>query len=55
MSNDEIISLSCLDDEELYYLGAPWEEYSRTADELGLDVLRLVPFLRMTRQLGTDS
>ncbi|KIP08284.1 hypothetical protein PHLGIDRAFT_104526 [Phlebiopsis gigantea 11061_1 CR5-6] len=31
----------CLDDEELQYLGAPWEEYSRTADELGLDVLRI--------------
>ena len=25
---------SCLDDDELRYLGAPWEEYARTADEL---------------------
>lgn len=33
---------SCLDDDELQYLGAPWEEYSRTADELSLDVLRYV-------------
>ncbi|KAI0344829.1 hypothetical protein BDW22DRAFT_1391827 [Trametopsis cervina] len=31
----------CLDDEELEYLGAPWEEYAHTADTLGLDVLRL--------------
>ena len=31
---------SCLDDEELQYLGAPWDEYSRTADELSIDVLR---------------
>lgn len=41
---------SCLDDEELQYLGAPWDEYSRTADELGLDVLRFVVF---TCPLGT--
>lgn len=34
---------SCLDDDELRYLGAPWEEYARTADELSLDVLRSVP------------
>ncbi|KAH8093926.1 phosphatases II [Cristinia sonorae] len=31
----------CLDDSELGYLGAPWPEYARTADELGLDVLRI--------------
>jgi len=31
----------CLDDSELEFLGAPWHEYSRTADELGLDVLRI--------------
>jgi len=32
---------SCLDDEELEFLGAPWSEYWRIADDLGLDVLRL--------------
>ncbi|EKM54046.1 uncharacterized protein PHACADRAFT_209872 [Phanerochaete carnosa HHB-10118-sp] len=31
----------CLDDDELQYLGAPWEEYAQTADELRLDVLRI--------------
>ncbi|KAI0700934.1 hypothetical protein BC835DRAFT_1325786 [Cytidiella melzeri] len=31
----------CLDDEELHYLGAPWAEYARTADKVGLDVLRI--------------
>ncbi|KAN0062974.1 hypothetical protein ACQY0O_004797 [Thecaphora frezii] len=31
----------CLDDEELGFLGAPWSEYEREADGLGLDVLRL--------------
>lgn len=31
----------CLDDEELQYLGAPWEEYAQAADELCLDVLRI--------------
>ncbi|TCD60258.1 hypothetical protein EIP91_010450 [Steccherinum ochraceum] len=31
----------CLDDSELEFLGAPWQEYSRTADELGIDVLRI--------------
>ncbi|KAI0268795.1 protein-tyrosine phosphatase-like protein [Gloeopeniophorella convolvens] len=31
----------CLDDEELKFLGAPWPEYSQTARELGLDVLRI--------------
>ncbi|EPT02684.1 phosphatases II [Fomitopsis schrenkii] len=31
----------CLDDEELRTLGVPWAEYSSTADELGLDVLRI--------------
>lgn len=33
---------SCLDDDELGFLGAPWEEYARAAGELGLDVLRYV-------------
>lgn len=31
----------CLDDEELSFLGAPWESYEREADSLGLDVIRL--------------
>lgn len=31
----------CLNDEELSYLGAPWEEYEREADRLGLEVYRL--------------
>ncbi|KAI3482902.1 hypothetical protein L1887_54224 [Cichorium endivia] len=31
----------CLNDEELEYLGAPWAEYEREADRLGLDVFRL--------------
>ncbi|KAH9830745.1 phosphatases II [Rhodofomes roseus] len=31
----------CLDDEELELLGVPWSEYSSTADDLGLDVLRI--------------
>ncbi|TKY88130.1 hypothetical protein EX895_002840 [Sporisorium graminicola] len=31
----------CLNDEELSYLGAPWDEYEREADRLGLDVYRL--------------
>ncbi|EPQ27354.1 uncharacterized protein PFL1_05275 [Pseudozyma flocculosa PF-1] len=31
----------CLDNDELAYLGAPWEDYEREADSLGLDVIRL--------------
>lgn len=31
----------CLNDEELSYLGAPWDEYERQADRLGLDIYRL--------------
>lgn len=31
----------CLDDEELELLGVPWTYYSATADEVGLDVLRI--------------
>ncbi|KAH9945641.1 phosphatases II [Amylocystis lapponica] len=31
----------CLDDDELGSLGVSWTDYSRTADEIGLDVLRI--------------
>lgn len=31
----------CLDDTELAFLGAPWSSYLRTAEKLGLEVLRL--------------
>lgn len=31
----------CLDDDELEFLGASWAEYSRAAEEVGLDVLRI--------------
>lgn len=31
----------CLDDDELEFLGACWSEYSRAAEEVGLDVLRI--------------
>ncbi|PWY99275.1 hypothetical protein BCV70DRAFT_140106, partial [Testicularia cyperi] len=33
--------ICCLDDDELSYLGAPWAEYEREADMLGLEVIRL--------------
>ncbi|CUA66715.1 hypothetical protein RSOLAG22IIIB_00162 [Rhizoctonia solani] len=33
--------ICCLDDDELEFLGAPWNEYRRYAKEVGLDVLRL--------------
>ncbi|KAL5528487.1 hypothetical protein ACEPAF_7623 [Sanghuangporus sanghuang] len=33
--------ICCLDDEELDYLGASWNEYVGIANELGLDVLRI--------------
>ncbi|KAL5484995.1 hypothetical protein ACEPAI_7637 [Sanghuangporus weigelae] len=33
--------ICCLDDEELDYLGASWNEYAGIANELGLDVLRI--------------
>ena len=33
--------ICCLDDEELAFLGAPWHEYERSADELGIDVVRI--------------
>lgn len=33
---------SCLDDEELFYLGAPWPEYEERARINGIDVLRFV-------------
>lgn len=32
---------SCLDDNELEYLGAPWETYSTIANKYGLQVFRL--------------
>lgn len=44
---DRILSIGvgsvvcCLNDEELSYLGAPWSEYEREADRLGLDIYRL--------------
>ncbi|TBU22851.1 phosphatases II [Dichomitus squalens] len=31
----------CLDDAELQTLGVAWSDYARTADELGIDVLRI--------------
>ena len=34
--------ICCLNDTELAFLGAPWEEYSIAARELGLDVMRYV-------------
>jgi hypothetical protein len=37
---DSLWIYSCLDDEELDFLGASWPEYSQTARELGLDILR---------------
>jgi hypothetical protein len=36
---------SCLDDAELEFLGAPWDEYVSAADEIGMDVLQYVPLL----------
>ncbi|CAG7850535.1 SubName: Full=Uncharacterized protein {ECO:0000313/EMBL:CCA67563.1} [Serendipita indica DSM 11827] len=33
--------ICCLDDGELHFLGAPWEEYCAEAHQLGLDVLRI--------------
>lgn len=33
---------SCLDDNELEFLGAPWSEYEHCASRTGLDVLRCV-------------
>ncbi|KAJ2913238.1 hypothetical protein MD484_g7173, partial [Candolleomyces efflorescens] len=32
---------SCLDDEELSLLGAPWASYEKSAQNLGIDILRL--------------
>ncbi|KAG8781936.1 hypothetical protein FRC15_007838 [Serendipita sp. 397] len=31
----------CLDDGELHFLGAPWEEYASEAHQLGMDILRI--------------
>ena len=36
------LDYSCLDDDELEYLGAPWSEYEHCASRTGLDVLRCV-------------
>ena len=36
---------SCLDDEELDFLGAPWHKYEELACKNGIDVLRWVFFL----------
>lgn len=37
-----LMNSSCLDDEELSYLGAPFEEYETNAKLVGLDVIRFV-------------
>ncbi|KAG8833810.1 hypothetical protein FRC17_010051 [Serendipita sp. 399] len=31
----------CLDDGELHFLGAPWEDYAAEAHQLGMDILRI--------------
>lgn len=36
---------SCLDDPELALLGVPWETYRQVANDIGLDVIRLVLLL----------
>jgi hypothetical protein len=36
-----ILFISCLDDSELQFLGAPWNEYAHEASQLGIDILRL--------------
>jgi protein-tyrosine phosphatase len=46
---------SCLDDEELRYLGAPWEEYSSVADGLSLDILRFVLHISCPQRSVTHS
>jgi len=30
----------CIDNEELRFLGAAWEEYERVAEKLGLEIIR---------------
>lgn len=36
----------CLDDPELKYLGAPWQEYERVARKIGMEVIRYdIPIL----------
>ena len=37
-----LLDYSCLDDNELEFLGAPWSEYEYCASRIGLDVLRCV-------------
>lgn len=41
---------SCLDDEELNYLGAPFDEYAKNAKLVGLDVIRSVLRFRFRRR-----
>ena len=36
------LTCSCLDDPELALLGVPWETYRQVANDIGLDVIRLV-------------
>lgn len=33
--------ICCLDDEELEFLGVPWDLYLHSASSLGLDILRI--------------
>lgn len=37
---DVKVVVCCLDDTELRFLGAAWEEYARVAKDLGLEVIR---------------
>ncbi len=39
--------LSCLDDDELEFLGAPWKEYEQCAKQIGIDVLRYAPTIHL--------
>jgi len=39
--------LSCLDDDELEFLGAPWKEYEQCAKQIGIDVLRYAPAIHL--------
>ena len=39
-------TISCLDDDELEFLGAPWPEYERCANRINIDVLRYEFFNR---------
>ena len=46
---------SCLDDDELRTLGVTWPDYARTADELGIDVLRYVYVMPGPARFGGDE